>query len=178
MWDVLLPTEQQAKGLIGGLLNTKNISQQIEYMDTRRTRNTLGRVRVRITLHGVPVDICEDRIGDFFSKYDQVVDINALISKSGITTVYIELQVPMNHKSVGVIPNILVCQEKRTFVVMEERTLCCWLCGASGLMAKECPAKCTQTPTCPTTTAADVAVPLEESVTETPHPEGSLEGGP
>lgn len=77
LWDILLPTEQQAKELAGNVLNAKNLRLQTEYMGT-----------------------CEDRMGAFFSKYGQVNKVKVLISKSGIATGDMELQI-------GEIPNIL-----------------------------------------------------------------------
>lgn len=48
----------------------------------------------------------------------------------------------------------------------------CWSCGASGHIAKECPAKCTQPPPHPTittvTAAAVVVAPAEEGVSAKP----------
>lgn len=54
LWDILLATEQQAKVLAGSVLITKSLCLQTEYMGTRRTK---------VTIHGVPVDISEDRMG-------------------------------------------------------------------------------------------------------------------
>lgn len=51
IWDILLPTVQDAKQMAGSVLTTKNLRLQTEYMGTRRTR---------ITVRGVPVDISED----------------------------------------------------------------------------------------------------------------------
>lgn len=42
---------------------SENRPRKTEYMDTRRTK---------ITVYGVPVNICEDRMGAFFSKYGQM----------------------------------------------------------------------------------------------------------
>lgn len=44
----------------------------------------MGSRRTKITIHGVPVDIYEDRIGAFFSKFGEVEQVNAFIEKSGI----------------------------------------------------------------------------------------------
>lgn len=51
IWDILLPTEQEAKQLAGSVLTTRNLRLQTEYIGTRKTK---------ITVHGVPVDISED----------------------------------------------------------------------------------------------------------------------
>lgn len=59
IWDILLPTEQDAKQLVGSVLTARNLRLQKEYMGTRKTK---------ITVHGVHVDILEDRMGAFFSE--------------------------------------------------------------------------------------------------------------
>lgn len=43
LWDILLPTEQQARDLAGSVLNTKTLRLQTEYIGTSRTK---------ITIHG------------------------------------------------------------------------------------------------------------------------------
>lgn len=60
----------------------------------------------------MPVDITDDLMGPFFTQYGQVEDVSAIISKTGIATGDIVLQVTMNRKSFSEIPNILMCQEK------------------------------------------------------------------
>lgn len=54
-----------------------------------------GQQKIGITVHGVPVDISEDRMGAFFAKYELVEEVCAVISKSGIATGDIVLQVTM-----------------------------------------------------------------------------------
>lgn len=85
--------------------------------------------------------------------------MKALISKAGIETGDMEMQVTVNRKSFGEIPNILVCRDKRVLVVVEVRRPYCWFCSALGHMAKECPGKSTQP--LPRPSAAVVAVPAE-----------------
>lgn len=132
LWDLLLSTEQQAKELAGSILNTKHFRLQTEYMGSRRTK---------VTIHGVPVDIPEDRMGTFFAKYGEV---NALISKAAIAKDDLEVQVTVSRESFGEIPNTLVCRDKRMLVVIVGRRQYCWPSSASGHMAKECPDKSTQ----------------------------------
>lgn len=76
MWDVLLATEQEAKQLAGSSLTMKTLRLQIEYMSTRRTI---------VMLHGVTVDITEDRMGAFFAEYEKVDEVSKVISKTGIS---------------------------------------------------------------------------------------------
>lgn len=63
---------------------------QTEYMVTRRTN---------IIVHGVPMVISEDRVEAFFAKYDQVEEICAVTSKSGIATGDIALQVTLTRQT-------------------------------------------------------------------------------
>lgn len=81
----------------------------------------MGTWRTRITVHGVPEDICDDRMRALFSKYDEVEEVNAIINKSGIATGDMVLQVTLTRKSFGEIPKILMCREKRMLDVMELR---------------------------------------------------------
>lgn len=69
LWDLLLQTEQQAKSLAGSILSTKNLRLQTEYMGTCRTK---------VTIHGVPIDISDDRIEAFFVKFGEVNEVKAL----------------------------------------------------------------------------------------------------
>lgn len=148
LWDILLPTKQQAKELAGSVLNTKNLHLQTEDMGTCRTK---------VTIHGVSVDISEDRMGSFFTKYSEVSEVKALMSKANIATVDMELYITVNRKNFQEIPNILVCRDRKMLVVVEDRRPCCWSCGASGHMAKECPGKCIQAPPRPATKTSTAA---------------------
>lgn len=94
--------------MAGSILTRKNVRLQTENMAIRGTK---------VTVLGMPVDICEDRIEAFFSKYGDVEGVNASISKSGIATGDIVLQVTLTRQAFGEIPNILMCREKRMLVV-------------------------------------------------------------
>lgn len=59
MWDVLLTSEVEAKKIAGTVLKAKSVRLVTEYMGARKTR---------VTLHGVPLDISEDRLGDSFAQ--------------------------------------------------------------------------------------------------------------
>lgn len=48
IWDILLATIEEAKVLAEGILTTKPLRLQIEYLDIQKTK---------MTLHGVPLDI-------------------------------------------------------------------------------------------------------------------------
>lgn len=70
--------------MAGSILTNKNQRLQTEYMGSHKTK---------ITVHGVPVDISEDRMGAFFSKFGKVEEVKALLGKPGIATGDVELQV-------------------------------------------------------------------------------------
>lgn len=67
LWDLLIATEEEAKKLTGSVLTSKT-----EYMGTRRTN---------VTMHGVPIDITEDRLGAFFAQYGRVEKVAAVIRR-------------------------------------------------------------------------------------------------
>lgn len=98
MWVILLASEQEAKQLAESIQMVKSVRLQTEYKGTRKTR---------ITVHCVPVDISEDRMEAFFAKYRQVNEIIAVISKSGIATGDIVIQVTLTRQNFGEIPNVL-----------------------------------------------------------------------
>lgn len=58
------------------------------------------------------MDICEDRLRAFLSKY-VVEEVKALISKSSITTGDTEVQVTLNRKKIQEIPNVVIYREKK-----------------------------------------------------------------
>lgn len=87
------------------------------------------------------MDISEDKMGAFFTKYGEVHEVKALTSKFGIATGDMEVQITADQQNFRDIQNVLVSREKRMLVVVEGRRPCCWFCGASGHMAKECPGK-------------------------------------
>lgn len=100
MWDILLGKEVEAKQLAGSVLSTTSIRLQTEYMGIRWTK---------ITVPEVPVNICENCMGAFFSKFGQVEEVNAYISKSGINMGDMVLYVTLTWQAFGEIPNILMC---------------------------------------------------------------------
>lgn len=101
----------------------------------------MGTRKTQITVHGVPVDIPEERMGAFFAKYGQVQEVSAVRSKAGIATGDIVLQVVLTWQSFQNIPYILTCREQRMFEVVEGRGPCCRACCSVGHKAKECPGK-------------------------------------
>lgn len=68
--DLLLATEHEAKQLARSVLSTTAIRLQ------------MGTRRAKISDHAVPVDICQDRMGAFISKYGPVDELCAMISNS------------------------------------------------------------------------------------------------
>lgn len=73
----------------------------------------MGTCRTKVTILGVSVDISEDRMGSFFTKYSEVSEVKALMSKANIATGDMELYITVNRKNFQEIPNILVCRDKK-----------------------------------------------------------------
>lgn len=103
MWDLLLGSEQEAKQHAGSILTTTLVRLQAEYMGTQKTR---------IMVHGIPVDICVNRMATFFAKYGQVDEVGAVRSKTGIATGDVVLQVVLTQRSFHDIPNALTRRDK------------------------------------------------------------------
>lgn len=97
-------------------INIKNTSPSKDYMGTRRAK---------VTVHGLSVDITEDKMQAFF--YPKV-EVEGVISKAGFAT-----------------SNTTYMQEfrgqRRMLVVVEGRRLYWRPCGALGYMTKVCPGK-------------------------------------
>lgn len=124
-----------------------------------------------MTVHRIPVDIPDDRMGAFFTKFGEVNEVKALSSKAGIETGDMEIQITLNRKDFQEIPNILVCRDWRMLVVVEGRKPWCWSCGVSGHMVKESSSKKnTRAPARPESTVAKTATiaagPAEEGTSK------------
>lgn len=62
MCDILLVPEE-SRSLTGSIITTKMVGVQTEHIGTQRTK---------VTLHWMPMDVEEDHVGAFFTKYGQV----------------------------------------------------------------------------------------------------------
>lgn len=104
-------------------------------------------------MHGVPIDISEDRLGAFFAQYGKVEWVAGIVSKAGIATGDVLIEITLTRKNFNDIPNIIMCRDRQMLVVVEGRKPNCWACRISGHMAKACPGK----KTAPQPTASPVA---------------------
>lgn len=99
-------------------INIENTSPSKDYMGTRRTK---------VTVHGFPVDITEDKMQAFFPQYGKV-EVAGVTSKAGFAT-----------------SNNTYKQElrgqRRMLVVVEGQRPYWWSCRALGYMTKVCPGK-------------------------------------
>lgn len=111
-----------------GVLATKRARLQTEYMGTRRTN---------ITLHGVSMDITEERLGAF----RQVAEVEAATGKIGIATGDNVFQVILRRKNYSQVPDILSYQGHNIFVVVEIRCPNCKVSVAAGHISRVCPGK-------------------------------------
>lgn len=98
----------------------------------------MGTQRAKVTVHGVPIDITEDRLGEFFAQYSKVDEVAGVTSKAEIATGDIVLDISLTRKSIADIPNILMYRERRMSVVVEGQNPYCWSCRSLGHMVKLC----------------------------------------
>lgn len=62
IWGIIRQTEDAAKSLVGSILMTKIVRLHTEYIAARK---------VKMTLHGVPIDISEDIWVFLFSQFGE-----------------------------------------------------------------------------------------------------------
>lgn len=101
----------------------------------------MGTRRAKVTVHGVPIDSTEVRLGEFFAQYGKVDEVVGVTSKAGIATGDIVLEITLTRKSIADIPNILMYRERRMLVVVEGQRPYSWSCRSLGHMVKLCPRK-------------------------------------
>lgn len=92
IWDLFLATEQEAKQFTRSILRTTAVRLQTEYRGTRWKK---------ITAHGVPLDISENRMGGLFASYGPIEDVSSSTSKSVIVTGNLVLQVTIMRQAPG-----------------------------------------------------------------------------
>lgn len=113
-WDVLL-----AKGEEQSHWRHK-CGETSDYVGTRKTQ---------IILHGVLMYITNDHLGVFMAKYGQVKEVSAVRSRAGIATSDYEVMVIMTRKDFLEVSNVLKCDTRSIFVMVEGRLPYCWNCG-------------------------------------------------
>lgn len=107
--------------------------------------------RTKVTVHGVSVDIAEDRMGTFFTQYGKVEEVSAVISKAGIVTSDTLLQVTLTRKNFVYIPHIDVYGKENAGCSRRAQAPLLWGLGAHG--DKKLPVLPTG---CPTETATTI----------------------
>lgn len=111
-------------------------------------------------LLGVPMDITEQQLGIFFSKFGQIEDISTASSKIGIAIGDYMLEITMTRENFMAIPDILSCWECNILVIVKGHCPHSWSCGVVGHLSKTCPGR--NPPMNPTT-----AVPKPAALKET-----------
>lgn len=64
-----------------------------------------------------------------------------MLSKAGVPTENVTLQVTLEMKKFLDIPNTLTCRGKRIFITVEDRRPQCWVCDATGHLEKTIPTR-------------------------------------
>lgn len=106
---------------------TKALWLQTKYMGTLWTR---------VTLHSVPMDINKDHVEAFFASYGQVEEVTCILSKAGVPSRDFAVQVILDRMKFNKIPDILMCRDRKIFVIIEGRRPHCCVAEAKDKLHK------------------------------------------
>ena len=172
-WDVLLPSEEVAKGLAGGSIAARFFRLQPEYR---------GRGGVRVAVCSVSVQLSGDVLAAYLSMYGGVEQVTQVASARGAACGGCVFVMCLDGGGFNRVPHKIRYRERTMTVVVEGRKPLCWFCNNIGHFSKNCPQKPTITTTTTTTAAAAPApviaavVPAEASESQQEAPKGGEEG--
>ena len=144
-WDVLLPTEDLAKKLVGSNISSKYYRLQPEYQ---------GHRKIRVTVCNVPIQLNGDVLAGYFSEYRDIEDITTAKSSSGTAHGDYVVTMSLDRKGFQAIPQTLDYEDQTMMVVVEGRKPQCWFCKQLGHFSRSCPQKTTIAVTSPTTASS------------------------
>ena len=127
LWDVLLPTEEDAVALTKKNHETKDYFVRVEY---------LGRRRTTVAVQEVPYYLLEDNIAAFLMEFGEIVNAE-LDSVHGVWS----FELMLTTKAFYEVPNWLVFEGRRLPIIVTGRKPVCWRCGETGHLAAKCPGK-------------------------------------
>lgn len=136
MWDILLPTKEDAERLS---------LQEIKYGRTKLKPEYQGRTRTRVQVFNVPMQISAEILGSFFTQFGEVEKITPVRSKTGMHLGSYTVAMRLKKEGFQAIPAQLTFKEATMTVVVEGRRPHCWFCQKQGHMAKSCPQRLTPT---------------------------------
>ena len=165
IWDVLLPSKEQAAKAASSTIITKFFRLQPEYMGTRR---------VCVTVCNVPSFITREVLAAFLSKFGQVEESNLLRSAAGTAYGDHVFRLCLDREGFQAILEVIVSRERQMMVVVEGQRPCCWSCKQLGHISKFCPQKdppnaaVAMTTTATTTTTATITTATISKENKTP----------
>ena len=158
IWDVLLPTEQQAAKTAEKDIITKHFRLQHEYQGTRR---------LRVTVCNVPAIITGEVLAAYLSAFGQVEEFNLLRSPAGTAYGDYAFRLCLTRDGFKAIPETVICGDRQMIVLVEGRRPRCWGCKQIGHIAKFCPQRPEnkeKTTSTTTTTTGDAAATTTNTV--------------
>ena len=132
MWDILLPSSDQAGKVTLSNIMTKFFRLQPEYLGTRR---------IWVTVCNIPAFITGEVLATFLSAYGCVEEINLLRSAAGMAYEDYVFRMCLTREGFQAIPETTISRERQMMVIVEGRCPCCWSCKQLGHISKFCPQK-------------------------------------
>ena len=149
-WDVLLPSEEVARGLAGGGIAARFFRLQPECRGGRG---------VRVAVCSVSVQLSGDVLAAYLGICGGVERVTRVASTRGAACGGCVFVVCLDGGGFNGVPHKVRCRERTMTVIVEGRKPLCWSCNKIGHFSKNCPQKPTITTTATTTTATATAAP-------------------
>ena len=127
MWDVLLPTNEDAVALTRTTLETKEHFLRVEY---------LGRRRTTVTLYDVPWFLRDENMAAYMLQYGSIVG-----ASHDVTRGEWRFDVMMDSETFYSVPNFLDLGGRKITIIVAGRKPSCWLCSQVGHLSANCPGK-------------------------------------
>ena len=108
IWDVLLPSEEQAAKVAASNITTKFFGLQLEYRET---------CRIRVTVCNVLAFSTGEVLASYLSAYGCVEEINLLRSATGTAYRDYTFQLCLTRKGFQAIPETIVSRDRQVMVV-------------------------------------------------------------
>ena len=174
-WDVLLPSEEVAKGLAGGGVAARFFRLQPEYR---------GGGGVRVAVCSVSVQLSGDVLAAYLGVCGGVERVTQVASARGAACGGCVFVVCLDRGGFSGVPHRVRYRERAMTVVVEGRKPLCWFCNNIGHFSKNCPQKPTITTTTTNTTTTTATpspviaaiIPTETSENKQETPKENEEG--
>ena len=145
-WDVLLPTEEQAKKLATSNINTKYFRLQPEY---------LGKRHIKVTVCNASMELNGDVLAAYLSTHGGVEEYKLITSAHGTAFGDYVFTMILDRGGFHSIPHTIIYRDTTMMVVVEGRKPLCWNCKKLGHFSRSCLQKTTITGPKTTSTTSD-----------------------